>query len=111
MGRLEFEVCKSVIGLFAIAATSFNKYAASQGVATSGSFTFPGAKYAYYRVYDYDPKWTAEEYFRAKAKQSGENQILCQKIVSCYEENKPDVALADCVKATYQKEGKELSSK
>ena len=95
--------------MFAAAATTFYSYAGSQGVTTTGSFVGPG--YYLYRVYNYDPNWTEEEYFRQKAKQSIENQALCQAIVSCYEENKQDLTLADCVKETYQKEGKKLSSK
>jgi hypothetical protein len=62
-----------------------------------------------YKIYTYNPNWTEEEYYRQKAIQSGKNQILCQKIVSCYEEGKPNVALADCVEEIYQKE-KEGSS-
>ena len=101
------------VGMMMVAAfgTVFNQYAASQGISSSGSFTVPGAKYAYYRIYNYDPNWTKEEYFREKAKQSLESQTHCQEIVDCYEENKPKVALADCVKETYQKEEETLPSR
>lgn len=94
--------------MFAMAATSFNKYAGSQGVATSGSFV--GSDFYIYRKYNYDPNWTEEQYFREKAKQSLRNKTICQEIVVCYEENKPSVTLADCVKETFKKEGEKLST-
>lgn len=89
--------------LVAAFGTAFNQYAGSQGVATSGSFVV-GNSYAY-RIYDYDPNWTEEEYFRQKAEQSVKSQTLCQEVVSCYEENKPNVALVNCIKDAYQKDG------
>ena len=104
--------------MFAVAATTFYAYAGSQGIATSqpilgspgpGRFSY-GSSYLFNSQIDYDPNWTEEEYFRYKANQSLKNQTLCQEIVSCYEENKPNVALADCVKETCQKRGKKLSS-
>ena len=104
--------------MFAAAATSFYQYAEIQRIATSqpilgspeaGNFSY-GSSYLFNNQIDYNPKWTETEYFRAKAKQNVKNQTLCQEIVSCYEENKPDVTLADCVKETYQEEGKNLSS-
>ena len=104
--------------MFASAATAFYQYAETQRIATSqpilgspeaGKFSY-GSSYLFNNQIDYNPKWTETEYFRAKAKQNVKNQTLCQEIVSCYEENKPDVTLADCVKETYQEEGKNLSS-
>lgn len=94
--------------MFAAAASTFNQYAASQGVASSGSYTVPGANYAYYTNYTYDPNWTEEEFYRAKAKQSEQNQILCQEVVDCFEENQQKVTLADCVKETYQTKNESL---
>lgn len=96
-------------GMLAAAGTAFNHYAATQGVNTAGSII--GPKYSLYRVHNYDPNLTEEEYYRQKAIQSRVSQTSCHEIVSCYEENKPDVALVDCVKSTYEKEGKKLSSK
>jgi hypothetical protein len=94
--------------MFAIAATSFNKYAGSQGVTTSGSFVV--SDFYIYRKYNYDPNWTEEQYFREKAKQSERNRTKCQEIVACYEENQPGVTLADCVEETIKKEGEKLST-
>ncbi len=100
--------------LFASAATAYYAYAAIEGVATSQPPLGNAGSGQYSYLYDpfynlsfvvYNPNWTEEKYFRQKAIQSVRNQTICQKIVSCYEENKPNVALAKCVKETYQKEG------
>ena len=103
--------------MFAVAATAFYNYAGSQGVITSqpilgspgpGKFSY-GSSYLYNSQIDYDPNWTEEQYFRAKAKQSLRNKITCQEVVACYEENRPSVTLANCVKETFKKEAKKLS--
>ncbi len=105
-GKWLKEVGKTML---AALATELNRYAGSQGINTSGSFV--GSNMYIYKVHNYDPSWTENEFYKQKAIQSGENQTLCQKIVSCYEENKPNIALVDCVKKTYEKEEEVLPIK
>lgn len=106
---LAFDKKLKELGVMMLAAfgSAFNQYAGSQGVNTSGSFV--GANSYIYTTYSYNPNWTEQEYFLEKAKQCGKARTLCQEIVTCYEENQPNVALADCVKQAYQSEEKTVS--
>ena len=58
-----------------------------------------GPIYYSYIKYECEDETYLFEYYKRKEKQSERSLNLSKTILNCYEENKPDVTLIDCVKS------------